>query len=118
MDIVLGVFLGVALWFFTRYGIGGFYTVGPNERAVLCTFGRAQRIDDEATTLSDPVADKFTAEERQRYATRRCAWSGLAFTGSCRGRRSTAPPLPPLLFPLPLIQKIHLPIPVAKCWRL
>ena len=35
---------------------------------MLCTFGRAQRIDDEATTLSDPVAEKFTAEERQRYA--------------------------------------------------
>jgi len=68
MDIVLGIFLGVALWFFARYGIGGFYTVGPNERAVLCTFGRAQRIDDEATTLSDPVAEKLTAEERQRYA--------------------------------------------------
>lgn len=68
MDIVLGVFLGVGLWFFARYGIGGFYTVGPNERAVLCTFGRAQRIDDEATTLSDPVAEKFTDEERQRYA--------------------------------------------------
>ena len=68
MDIVLGVLLGIGLWFFARYGIGGFYTIGPNERAVLCTFGRAQRIDDEATTLSDPVAEKFTAEERQRYA--------------------------------------------------
>jgi regulator of protease activity HflC (stomatin/prohibitin superfamily) len=43
MDIVLGVFLGVVLWFFARYGLGGFYTIGPNERAVLCTFGRAQR---------------------------------------------------------------------------
>jgi regulator of protease activity HflC (stomatin/prohibitin superfamily) len=68
MDIVLGVFLGVGLWFFARYGIGGFYTIGPNERAVLCTFGRAQRIDDEATTLSDPVAERLTDDERQRYA--------------------------------------------------
>src|SRR5450631_3686842 len=68
MDIVLGVLLGVGLWFFARYGIGGFYTIGPNERAVLCTFGRAQRIDDEATTLSDPVAEKLTDDERQRYA--------------------------------------------------
>jgi regulator of protease activity HflC (stomatin/prohibitin superfamily) len=66
MDLVLGVFLGIVLWFFARYGIGGFYTIGPNERAVLCTFGRAQRLEDE-TTLSDPIAEKLTPEEKQRY---------------------------------------------------
>ena len=66
MDIVLGVCLGIVLWFFARYGLGGFYTIGPNERAVLCTFGRAQRIADE-TTLTDPIAEKLTAEEKQRY---------------------------------------------------
>jgi regulator of protease activity HflC (stomatin/prohibitin superfamily) len=66
MEIVLGLFLGVLLWFFARYGIGGFYTIGPNERAVLCTFGRAQRLEDE-TTLSDPIAEKLTDEEKQRY---------------------------------------------------
>ena len=66
MDIVLGVFLGVTIWFFARYGLGGFYTIGPNERAVLCTFGRAQRLEDE-TTLSDPIAEKLTPEEKQRY---------------------------------------------------
>jgi len=66
MDIVLGVLLGVAIWFFARYGLGGFYTIGPNERAVLCTFGRAQRLEDQ-TTLSDPVAERLTPEEKQRY---------------------------------------------------
>jgi regulator of protease activity HflC (stomatin/prohibitin superfamily) len=66
MDIVLGVLLGIAIWFFARYGLGGFYTIGPNERAVLCTFGRAQRLADE-TTLSDPIAEKLTPEEKQRY---------------------------------------------------
>jgi regulator of protease activity HflC (stomatin/prohibitin superfamily) len=66
MDLVLGVLIGVVLWFFARYGIGGFYTIGPNERAVLCTFGRAQRLQDE-TTLSDPIAEKLTPEEKQRY---------------------------------------------------
>jgi regulator of protease activity HflC (stomatin/prohibitin superfamily) len=66
MEIVLGLFLGVLLWFFARYGIGGFYTIGPNERAVLCTFGRAQRLEDE-TTLSDPIAEKLTDDEKQRY---------------------------------------------------
>ena len=67
MEIVLGVILGVVCWFFARYGIGGFYTIGPNERAVLCTFGRAQRLED-ATTLSDPIAEKLNPDERQRYA--------------------------------------------------
>ena len=66
MDIVLGVFLGILLWFFARYGLGGFYTIGPNERAVVCTFGRAQRMGDE-TTLSDPIAEKFNDDEKQRY---------------------------------------------------
>jgi regulator of protease activity HflC (stomatin/prohibitin superfamily) len=66
MDILLGVLLGIVFWFFARYGIGGFYTIGPNERAVLCTFGRAQRLEDE-TTLSDPIAEKLTQEEKQRY---------------------------------------------------
>ena len=66
MDIVLGVFLGIVLWFFARYGLGGFYTIGPNERAVLCTFGRAQRLEDE-TTLSDPIAEKLNDDEKQRY---------------------------------------------------
>jgi regulator of protease activity HflC (stomatin/prohibitin superfamily) len=67
MELVLGVLLGIVLWFFARYGIGGFYTIGPNERAVLCTFGRAQRLEGE-TTISDPLAEKLTPEERERYA--------------------------------------------------
>ncbi len=66
MDILVAVLLGIVLWFFARYGLGGFYTIGPNERAVLCTFGRAQRLGDE-TTLGDPIADKLTPDERQRY---------------------------------------------------
>jgi regulator of protease activity HflC (stomatin/prohibitin superfamily) len=66
MDIVLGVFVGIVLWFFARYGVGGFYTIGPNERAVLCTFGRAQRLEDQ-TTLSDPIAEKLNDDEKQRY---------------------------------------------------
>jgi regulator of protease activity HflC (stomatin/prohibitin superfamily) len=66
MDILLGILFGFIAWFFARYGIGGFYTIGPNERAVLCTFGRAQRLSD-ATTLTDPVSDSLTSEERERY---------------------------------------------------
>ena len=35
-----------------RFGVGGFYTIGPNERAVVTTFGRAQRVGN-ATTIDD-----------------------------------------------------------------
>jgi regulator of protease activity HflC (stomatin/prohibitin superfamily) len=67
MEVVVAIAMGVIVWFFTRYGIGGFYTIGPNERAVLCTFGRAQRLGDQ-TTLSDPIADSLGPEERERYS--------------------------------------------------
>lgn len=53
MALVFGFLVGFLLWFFARYGLGGFYTIGPNERAVLCTFGRAQRLNTR-TTLDDP----------------------------------------------------------------
>lgn len=67
MEILLGMLVGLTLWFFTRYGIGGFYTIGPNERAVICSFGRAQRLGS-ATSIDDPVADALNPEERDRYA--------------------------------------------------
>jgi regulator of protease activity HflC (stomatin/prohibitin superfamily) len=66
MDVVLGMMLGIFFWFVARYAIGGFYTVGPNERAVLATFGRAQRLG-ELSTLSDPLATHLGAEDRERY---------------------------------------------------
>jgi hypothetical protein len=73
----------VALVTLTRHPrqLGGFYTIGPNERAVLCTFGRAQWLPDE-TTLSDPIADHgwLTAlhEPRQLLgAELACAWQRL-----------------------------------------
>jgi regulator of protease activity HflC (stomatin/prohibitin superfamily) len=63
----LAVMMGVVAWFFARYGLGGFYTIGPNERAVLCTFGKARRLGN-ATTLEDPVSEPLRPEERERYA--------------------------------------------------
>lgn len=66
MNIVLGMMLGFVFWFVARYALGGFYTIGPNERAVLATFGRAQRLG-ELSTLSDPLAAHLGNEERERY---------------------------------------------------
>jgi regulator of protease activity HflC (stomatin/prohibitin superfamily) len=65
-DMFVGFLLGFSAWFILRYGIGGFYTIGPNERAVLCTFGKAQKLGD-ATTLQDPVSETLRADERERY---------------------------------------------------
>lgn len=67
METLLGVLIGIIAWFFARYGLGGFYTIGPNERAVLCTFGRAQRLAG-LSTLQDPIAAALAPDEAARYA--------------------------------------------------
>jgi regulator of protease activity HflC (stomatin/prohibitin superfamily) len=67
MGTIVGVMFGFVVWFFVRYGLGGFYTVGPSERAVLTTFGRAQRLGDR-TTLQDGVSVGLREDERARYA--------------------------------------------------
>ena len=38
-EVLFAVPLGFIVWFFMRYGLLGFYTIGPNERAVITTFG-------------------------------------------------------------------------------
>jgi regulator of protease activity HflC (stomatin/prohibitin superfamily) len=67
VEIPFGMLVGFVVWFFVRYGFGGFYTVGPNERAVLTSFGRAARIPGQ-TTLNDPVSAALRPDERDRYA--------------------------------------------------
>lgn len=57
---------GLFVWMFVRFVVRAFYTVGPNERAVLTSFGRAQRLGT-ATTLDDPMAATLRAEESGRY---------------------------------------------------
>ncbi|HEY2733687.1 MAG TPA: SPFH domain-containing protein [Polyangiales bacterium] len=65
MVIFFGVTFGLLIWFLVRYGIGGFYTVGPSERAVLATFGRAQRLGaprepDESVGLRPDERERYT----------------------------------------------------------
>lgn len=67
MGTLAGFVFGFIGWFLFRHGLGGFYTIGPSDRAVLTTFGRAQRIG-EMTTLNDPVSVALKPEERARYA--------------------------------------------------
>jgi len=65
---VVGMFVaGVLVWVVLRVVFRAVYTIGPNERAVLTSFGRAQRAAD-ATTAADPAAVALTDDERERFA--------------------------------------------------
>jgi regulator of protease activity HflC (stomatin/prohibitin superfamily) len=64
--IFFGCILGFLVWFLLRYLAGGFYTVDQNERAVKTIFGRADRVPD-MTTLSDPIAESLSEDEKMRY---------------------------------------------------
>jgi regulator of protease activity HflC (stomatin/prohibitin superfamily) len=64
---VIGLFaLGVLVWFVLVVVVRGFYTVSPNERAVVTTFGRAQRIV-EGLAVADPMAVALSADEQARF---------------------------------------------------
>ena len=67
MQILIGVLIGLAVWFLLRFVLLGFYTVDQNERAVKTSFGRAVRVPGGKTTLDDPVAEFLRPEERARY---------------------------------------------------
>jgi regulator of protease activity HflC (stomatin/prohibitin superfamily) len=67
LSVLFGIVVGYLMWFGVRYGVGGFYTIGPNERAVLTSFGEAQRVG-QSTTADDPGLRQLSPEERDRYA--------------------------------------------------
>ncbi len=54
--------LGLAIYVGVRVLARGFYTVRPDERAVLTSFGRAQRL-----SAAEPVTEGLSEDERQRY---------------------------------------------------
>ena len=54
--------VGLAGYLIYRIILGGFYTVKPDERAVITSLGRAVRLRGEM-----PVDDSLDAEERERY---------------------------------------------------
>jgi len=66
MNILLGMIVGFAAWFFLRYVLSAFYTVDQNERAVKTIFGRADRAGD-ATTAESALGETLSEEHKQRY---------------------------------------------------
>ncbi|MGD0578324.1 MAG: SPFH domain-containing protein [Bryobacteraceae bacterium] len=67
MSVIGGVIIGFLVWFFLRVVLFGIYTVDQNERAVKTSFGRAERLPGNKTTLDDPIAAFLQPEERARY---------------------------------------------------
>lgn len=65
-EIPLGIGVGVFVYFLLRCIATGFYTVEQNERAVVTTFGKAQRLPGQ-TTLEDPIAEHLNESDRERY---------------------------------------------------
>jgi regulator of protease activity HflC (stomatin/prohibitin superfamily) len=66
MEISLGCAAGFVAWFVIRYFVAGFYVIDQNQRALITTFGRADRLG-EATTLGLPIAEALAPNERERY---------------------------------------------------
>lgn len=65
--MVMGILLGIFLYFLVRFVITGFFTVDQNERAVQTSFGKAVRFG-EATTAQDPISASLREDEKTRYA--------------------------------------------------
>lgn len=65
LEILFGLFFGLLGYVVFRALMLGFYTVAPNERAVITSFGRAQRIS--GTTLDTPLADDLPSSDKERY---------------------------------------------------
>jgi regulator of protease activity HflC (stomatin/prohibitin superfamily) len=62
----LGVAAGIIAYLLIYCLLGGVYTVNQNERAVITSFGRADRLG-QRTTLELPIAQNLRPEHRERY---------------------------------------------------
>lgn len=60
--LLLGIIIGVSVFAFFAVMLTGFYTIRPDERAAVTTFGKAERLVDEAEP--DP---NLSEDERKRY---------------------------------------------------
>jgi regulator of protease activity HflC (stomatin/prohibitin superfamily) len=65
-QLVPGLLIGFGIWFVVRHLVFGFFTVDQNERAVITTFGRAQRVLGATTTYTE-VGVPMRQSEKERY---------------------------------------------------
>lgn len=65
MVIAFSFFAGLIVYAFVRVLVTGLYTVRPDQRAVLTTFGRADRLPSEMIDKAE--GPHLTADEHLRY---------------------------------------------------
>ena len=65
--MLLGILIGITVWFILRFIPSGLYVVDQNERAVKTSFGRAQRVASYTTHEIPALATTLTDEEKARY---------------------------------------------------
>ena len=65
MIILAGLILGMVFYAVYRAGLSGFYTVSPDQRAVVTSFGKAQRLNNKD---DKPKSSELSSEEQERYA--------------------------------------------------
>lgn len=66
MSTVAAVLCGCLAWLIVRCLVAGLYTVNQGERAVITSFGRADRLEG-LTTLDDPVSEMLNEDQKLRY---------------------------------------------------
>lgn len=59
--------MGVIIYSFFRCIVGGFYTVSPDQRAIVTSFGKAQRLEGMQVVTGDADSDGLSREELERY---------------------------------------------------
>ncbi|QEF99878.1 SPFH domain / Band 7 family protein [Stieleria maiorica] len=67
MTFFLGLMMGIIIYSFFRCIVGGFYTVSPDQRAIVTSFGKAQRLEGMQVADGDADSDGLSDEEHQRY---------------------------------------------------
>jgi regulator of protease activity HflC (stomatin/prohibitin superfamily) len=63
---IVEVIIGFGIYFFIRCILFGFYTVDQNERAVKTIFGRADRLNDKTTSITE-LGQLLNEDEKKRY---------------------------------------------------
>ena len=65
MTILISFLCGLGLYLIVRVLLTAFYVIRPNERAVITSFGRAQRLPDNVPGKSE--LPPLSEEEHERY---------------------------------------------------